>query len=294
MNRNVLTAVLGVFLAGSFGGNAYLYMQHQKLSKSSKERDSAVALRDSLQRVLLNMRDSLEQMISTREENQRLAAKIQELEGSTATLAAKEASYLSKIKQLQRAIGNMSPEQIEKFKTELAAKADEIKKLQDMLLRAQLDKEQAVRQAENDRASMESENRAMKDKISKGQSLQFGPVLTFGIRNKNGQQEETFKSKSIDRLKITFDIIQNPLIEQPVEQEVKIRIVGPEGEILTKDNKSLADKSTLYSLKETIVFDGEQQKVKLYFTAAAFKKGKYSVELWTDDTMKQKNTFTLE
>jgi hypothetical protein len=84
------------------------------------------------------------------------------------------------------------------------------------------------------------------------------------------------------------------LIEQPVEQEVKIRIVGPEGEILTKDNKSLTDKSTLYSLKETVVFDGEQQKVKLYFTAAAFKKGKYTVELWADETMKQKNTFTLE
>jgi len=294
MNRNVLTAMLGVLLAGSFGGNAYLFMQHQKLKKSANERDSAVALRDSLQRVLLNMRDSLEQMISAREENQRMAAKIQELEGSTAELSAKEASYLARIKQLQKAVGNMSPKEIEKFKAELAAKADEIKKLQDLLLRAQLDKEQIARQAETDKAAMESENRVMKDKISKGQSLQFGPVLTFGIRNKNGQQEETFKAKSIDRLKITFDIVQNPLIEQPIEQELKIRIVGPEGEILTKDNKSLSDKSSLYSLKETVVFDGEQQKVKLYFSAAAFKKGKYTVELWTDDTMKQKNTFTLE
>ena len=297
MNRNVLTAILGVGMAASLGGNAFLFVQQQKLSKAASEKDAAVLMRDSLQKTLLNMRDSVEMMIAMQEENQRMAGKIQELETDNNNRMAKEMNLLSRIKELQRQMAGMSPAELAKFKTDLAAKDQQIKELQTYLSKVKDERDAQTRQLESERqsrSSMEQENNAMRGIIEKGRAAQFGPVLTYGIRTAKGSQEETFKSKQVEKLKITFDIIENPLVEQPMEQEVKIRIVGPEGEILSKNTKQLMDKSEIYTLKEIIVFDGSHQKVKLYFSQAAFKKGKYSVELWSDNVIRQKNTFVLD
>jgi hypothetical protein len=297
MNRNVLAAILGVGLAGSMGGNAYQFVQHQKEAKTAIEKDKAVSERDSLQKVLLGMRDSVEMMIAMQEENQRMAGKIQELETDNNARMSKEMGLLTRIKELQRQMAGMTPAELAKFKTDIAAKEAQIKELQTYLSKVKEERDAQTRLVENERqarGALEQENNSMRGVIEKGRAAQFGPVLSYGIRTVKGAQEETFKSKQVEKLKITFDIVENPLVEQPIEQEVKIRIIGPEGEVLSKNTTQLMDKSEVYSLKETIVFDGGHQKIKLYFSQATFKKGKYTVELWSDNVIRQKNTFVLE
>jgi hypothetical protein len=88
------------------------------------------------------------------------------------------------------------------------------------------------------------------------------------------------------------------MVTQVVEEEVTIRLIDPDGGILSLNNKTLKDKSLIVSLKENISFDGALQKVKWKFPekgtlSGKLKKGKYTTELWTRGLLRQKNTFNL-
>jgi hypothetical protein len=93
-------------------------------------------------------------------------------------------------------------------------------------------------------------------------------------------------------------VLDNPLIREPIEEEVTIRIIGPEGEVFSTNNSNIADKSKVYSIRQTIISDGEMHKVKWYYPqngnlSQKLKKGKYSTELWSRGLLRQKNTFEL-
>jgi hypothetical protein len=153
---------------------------------------------------------------------------------------------------------------------------------------------------EKDRsAALESENVELKDRLDKGARPQFGALLVTGLFDKKGIMTETMKSKSIDKIRVTFDVLENPMVTQPLEEEVVIRIIDPNGGVLSTTNTKLTDKSKVTSLKNTIQFDGALQKVKWSFPekgllTGKLMKGKYTAELWTRGLMRQKNNFTLE
>ena len=154
--------------------------------------------------------------------------------------------------------------------------------------------------AEKDRsATLESENVELKDRLDKGARPQFGALLVTGLFDKKGVMTETMKAKSIDKIRVTFDVLENPMVIQPLEEEVVIRIIDPNGGVLSTTNTKLTDKSKVNSLKNTIQFDGALQKVKWNFPdkgllTGKLMKGKYIAELWTRGLMRQKNNFTLE
>jgi hypothetical protein len=154
--------------------------------------------------------------------------------------------------------------------------------------------------AEKDRAAaLESENVDLKDRLDKGARPQFGALLVTGLYDKKGIMTETMKSKSVDKIRVTFDVLENPMVTQPLEEEVMIRIIDPNGGVLSTTNSKLTDKSKVTSLKQTIQFDGALQKVKWSFPekgllTGKLMKGKYTAELWTRGLMRQKNNFTLE
>ena len=154
--------------------------------------------------------------------------------------------------------------------------------------------------AEKDRsATLESENVELKDRLDKGARPQFGALLVTGLYDKKGIMTETMKAKSVDKIRVTFDVLENPMVTQPLEEEVIIRIIDPNGGVLSTTNTKLTDKSKVTSLKNTIQFDGALQKVKWSFPdkgllTGKLMKGKYTAELWTRGLMRQKNNFTLE
>jgi len=328
MNRNVLVAIFGVLLAGSLGYNAYQFVQNSKTSKGSKELAEVTLMSDSLQKELKIMTDSLNSMVGEsgqyKEENSRLTSKIEELEkrpkasyggGGGSGSPEKDAiiaQLRAKIAELQSQVGKASAvttavtEKVAKGQKPTKKDMEEISKLRDELaaskkeiddLKSQLALITQQRDAFEAQAKSEQEAGAdMRDRISRGAFPQYGTLLSTGIAKKGDQQVETFKSKGVEKLKISFDVLDNPLIREPVEEEVTIRIIGPEGEVLCT-NPALADKSKLFSLKQTIISDGEMHKVKWYYpptgTIGKMKKGKYTTELWARGLLKQKNTFEL-
>lgn len=329
MNRTALTVVLVILLLASLGSNTFLYLNKMKSDKELENKVAVMKAKDSLQIELNRMEDSLNLVIQTfQNENQTLVLKVEELEGdknprviaamqeidrlrriiaggisgdgaSSGTAdGAKKSTKVSR-KAAKSGRGGAEVEDLRKQLEEARAKVAELMAQIEALIKEKNDYV-AELTAEKDRfATLESENVELKDRLDKGARPQFGALLVTGLFDKKGVMTETMKAKSIDKIRVTFDVLENPMVIQPLEEEVVIRIIDPNGGVLSTTNTKLTDKSKVNSLKNTIQFDGALQKVKWNFPdkgllTGKLMKGKYIAELWTRGLMRQKNNFTLE
>ena len=329
MNRTALTVVLVILLLASLGSNTFLYLNKMKSDKELENKLAVMKAKDSLQSELNRMEDSLNLVIQTfQNENQTLVLKVEELEGdknprviaamqeiyrlrreiadgisgdgaSSGTAdGAKKSTKVSR-KAAKSGRGGAEVEDLRKQLEEARAKVAELMAQIEALTKEKNDYV-AELTAEKDRsATLESENVELKDRLDKGARPQFGALLVTGLFDKKGVMTETMKAKSIDKIRVTFDVLENPMVIQPLEEEVVIRIIDPNGGVLSTTNTKLTDKSKVNSLKNTIQFDGALQKVKWNFPdkgllTGKLMKGKYIAELWTRGLMRQKNNFTLE
>lgn len=329
MNRTALTVVLVILLLASLGSNTFLYLNKMKSDKELENKVAVMKAKDSLQSELNRMEDSLNLVIQTfQNENQTLVLKVEELESdkNPRVIAAMQEIYrlrreisngissdgatpgsgdgAKKSTKASRKIaksgkGGAEVEDLRKQLEEARAKVAELMALIEGLTK---EKNDYVAQltAEKDRsATLESENVELKDRLDKGARPQFGALLVTGLFDKKGVMTETMKAKSIDKIRVTFDVLENAMVTQPLEEEIVIRIIDPNGGVLSTTNTKLTDKSKVNSLKNTIQFDGALQKVKWNFPdkgllTGKLMKGKYIAELWTRGLMRQKNNFTLE
>lgn len=333
MNRTALTVVLVILLLASLGSNTFLYINKMKSDKELQNKMAVMKAKDSLQAELIRMEDSLNLVIQTfQNENQTLVLKVEELEGdknprviaamqeiyrlrreiangisgdgSGSTAGTDGATAKKSTKESRKAAksgkgGDGNVEDLRKQLEEARAKVAELMALVESLTKEKNDFMTQLT-AEKDRsATLESENVELKDRLDKGARPQFGALLVTGLYDKKGIMTETMKSKSVDKIRVTFDVLENPMVTQPLEEEVMIRIIDPNGGVLSTTNSKLTDKSKVTSLKQTIQFDGALQKVKWSFPekgllTGKLMKGKYTAELWTRGLMRQKNNFTLE
>ena len=331
MNRTALTVVLVILLLASLGSNTFLYINKMNSDKELQNKMAVMNAKDSLQAELIRMEDSLNLVIQTfQNENQTLVLKVEELEGDK---NPRVVAAMQEIYRLRREIANGistdgtsgtassggakkstkesrkaaksgkgtdgSMEDLRKQLEEARAKVAELTALVESLTKEKNDYMAQLTTEKDRSAALESENVELKDRLDRGARPQFGALLVTGLFDKKGIMTETMKSKSIDKIRVTFDVLENPMVTQPLEEEVIIRIIDPNGGVLSTTNTKLTDKSKVTSLKNTIQFDGALQKVKWSFPekgllTGKLMKGKYTAELWTRGLMRQKNNFTLE
>ncbi|MFN5217534.1 MAG: hypothetical protein ACK5CL_02095 [Sphingomonadales bacterium] len=221
MNKNVLAAVLGVLLIASIGGNAYFYSKKGETAKAVQEKLQVLQMKDSLQRELQRMEDSLRPLLSSyQEENARLTGKIEELEGPN---NPKVVELMGQINSLRAIIARSGvptgsttggktavltkedQKKLAELKKQLEDKQKEIADLMSKI--AALTKE--VESEKAGKVALIEENTEMKDRINKGAIPQFGSLLTTGMGKKGDMQIETTKAKSSEKLRVSFVVIEN-------------------------------------------------------------------------------------
>jgi len=309
MKRTGIIVVLIILLILSAGTNTYLYMNSN--DAVAKKQLELVAVRDSLQKELLRIEDSLNSVVmSFQMENDSLVNKISELESDK---NPKILAAYREINRLRRQLingvsggdsdnsGSAGSKNVDltALRKQLSDAKNRIKELVAQVDSLTTQKNQLVADVEvarNEKEAITAENVELKDRLEKGAMPQFGTLITSAF---DDAKKLTTKAKSIDRFTITFDVLENPMVTTVVEEEVTIRLIDPDGGVLSVTNKSLQDKSKVSSLKNSITFDGALQKVKWSFPPKGtlkgkLKKGKYITELWTRDLLRQKNTFELK
>lgn len=145
----------------------------------------------------------------------------------------------------------------------------------------------------NKNDSLVDVNSVLEKKLSTASILRIAGLNIIPVREKRGKQETTDKASKVERLKISFSVLASELTEKE-KKELTFRIVGPDRAVLTSDTKRLTDSDDLYSLKETITYDGTEKGVTYYYTQDSdFKSGSYKVELLNDGKLLDKTSFSL-
>jgi hypothetical protein len=143
-------------------------------------------------------------------------------------------------------------------------------------------------------SQLEKEKSTLSKKVNIAAQPNVGPVRVEPQYDKKGIFTPINKAKKVERLMITFDLLNNKLTAQPINKKYIIRIKNPDGIILSNSNSRLTNIDDVFTHEEDITFNGTQQKIRIEYTQdAAYKKGKYSVELRDGKEIKQTFSFEL-
>lgn len=148
-----------------------------------------------------------------------------------------------------------------------------------------------MKSREND--SLALLNMVLEEKLSTASILRIAALSSRAIRERNGEQEVVTKAKKVNRIKISFKVLGSQLTITE-DKELTIRILAPNGAVLTESVSKLTDSDDLYSLKKIIGYDGSEKGVTYYYDQKAeYMKGNYTVELIHNNILLDKSTFSL-
>lgn len=150
-----------------------------------------------------------------------------------------------------------------------------------------------ARRLKNKNDSLKVSNVILRDKLSKVNNIRISRLNVYPIRERNGVQENVSKAKKTQRLKVSFMIQSGEAIDE-MEKELIIRIIAPNGSVLTQYIDELSDTDELFSMIETMTYDGSEKSIVYYYDQEAkYKPGIYQIEIYSDDMMISQNDFYL-
>lgn len=296
------SVIFPVLFAVSFLANCFLYYKYYKsthgenglsyeqqykdaVTKHSKEKTDLNHqlddIKSQLEQALQNNTNLLVDNTSLKEQldakTLQLARKIKQASIANPKVLLEAKAEIEKLKTLQKVFEDKNT-QLTQSNKELIEKV--------------LQTETAAEDAKNRAKTIEEEKNALDEKV-KTSTLSVADVKVVGIRVKGSKEEETYKARQTNKLKISFTLLENKLIE-PGEKEIVIRMIGTTNEVLTEDNPTLTDSDKLSTMTKTINYQNDMIKTTIFYTQKAkYKKGTYSIELLQNDNLIGRASFIL-
>lgn len=124
-------------------------------------------------------------------------------------------------------------------------------------------------------------------------------IRIYAINSRGRIREDEFKARSIDKLRVEFNIAENNLA--PIEgKDIMIRIVGPDNNVIfdvaTGSGTFIFNgREEFYTAKQQILFDNTMQKLTFqYDKGSEWQMGRYELEVYTEDYMMGKKAFLVK
>ena len=149
------------------------------------------------------------------------------------------------------------------------------------------------------RAATQQLNNLAEEKEALNQKVELAAQLdatNIRLEMKNKRGKETEKLKRATKLAISFTIVKNPTATTG-ERDIYVRIMKPNGDILTKGNYTFAyeNRQLQYSIRKYIEYTGEEQNVTVYWDIEEFLgAGTYQVFLFSDGKLIGSQEFALK
>lgn len=155
---------------------------------------------------------------------------------------------------------------------------------------------------ERDRSTqLQKDKNKVEEQISKAAVLKAYNVTATPIRIKGaGKEEATNKKNRVEKIKISFTLGENKLIESG-KKIIYIRISDPTNDVICQsrsDEYSFQFEGQIlqYTLKESVNYDGSAKSTTAYWVVESgkLKSGKYNVIIYSDDSIIGNTSFTID
>jgi hypothetical protein len=274
----VITILLGV--------NALLLWQFfdkkTHLEQVSRELDTTMAEKESLSAELQRVKTEYEKL---NQENASLQNQ----------LSAKDEEIRLKIAQIQKLINTGDAAQLKKAKEELnslrvlnqnfIAQIDSLNTSNKILSEQNFSLNQTLTSANTKVSSLTQENSVLSNKVAIASVLKTTNLKALGVRYKNsGKETETNRSKSTDRIKTCFTIMENLVVEKG-PKDIFVRVLSPDGAVMSTTSETFIfnGQATLYTTKESIMYENRNTDLCVYWEKGnTYNPGKYTIELYCE------------
>jgi predicted nuclease with TOPRIM domain len=274
----VITILLGV--------NALLLWQFfdkkTHLEQVSRELDTTMAEKESLSAELQRVKTEYEKL---NQENASLQNQ----------LSAKDEEIRLKIAEIQKLINTGDAAQLKKAKEELnslrvlnqnfIAQIDSLNASNKILSEQNFSLNQNLSTANTKVTSLTQENSVLSNKVAIASVLKTTNLKALGVRYKNsGKESETNRSKSTDRIKTCFTIMENLVVEKG-PKDIFVRVLSPDGAVMSTTSETFIynGQATLYTTKESIMYENRNTDLCVYWEKGnTYNPGKYTIELYCE------------
>jgi len=294
--------VFPVLLLLSLCATGFIYYKYYKTTHAADGQSYEAVWKDAVSK-------HNAEKVALNRELEEIKAKLEEAMQNNAGLLAStsdlEAKLDAKTLELARKIksgGAGNPKALREAKTEierlkglhqiLTSKTDSLTASNRELMAKVLETESSMTEAQEKARTLEEQKNVLDEKV-RNSTLNVADLKVIGVRKKGSTEEETFKAFKTDKLKITFTILENNLVEAG-NKDITIRLIGTNKEVLTNENEKLADSDKLSTMVQSIDYQNEPIKTTIFYTQkATYKKGTYIIELIHNDKLMGRASFIL-
>jgi hypothetical protein len=134
-------------------------------------------------------------------------------------------------------------------------------------------------------STLQKDKEDLKNQINKAAVLQAYNVTVQGVKLKQGGKKEEIedKAKRIDKIKISFTLSKNPLVNSGMK-EIFVRIARPDNMVLNDGQGfDFNGQNIMYSLKETVNYQNKPVNISLYYEKTdRIVAGTYNVSVFSE------------
>jgi cell division protein FtsB len=180
-----------------------------------------------------------------------------------------------------------------KMKT-LVAENDELKK-QNGVLTVQRDSTIVVLgESKKYNEVLVGQNEELAKTVEKGSKLSVLNTKTIAYKVKgSGKQVETDKASRADVLKVSFTIAENQIAKSG-DKTYYVQVIDSKNNVLgDKKTETFGDNTLTYSFKTTVQYENKSVNVSEDLIGKDFEKGTYFINVFDNDELVSKTSFTL-
>jgi hypothetical protein len=284
-----------VLMTGIAGVTSYLYFDKKGVAETQEVTIAERVEELSNTRVKL---DSISTALDAKiAEVQKLGGDVTELQNVKARLEADKASLARGSRLSRRAIADYEAK-IREYIAFLAEKDSTIANLtreKDVLVadNSTLNTENTGlktrrQQLEDTVVLVASQNQELAAKVTRASALKAQNVKVYAVNSRGKvKEDEQYKAKRIDKLKLTYSLLDNPLTaEEP--KDVFVRVLDPDGAVVSdmangSGTFQAGGDEMVYTVKQTVDYDKNGKAVELLYTRGTqYRPGKYTIELYSE------------
>ena len=176
--------------------------------------------------------------------------------------------------------------------TELLLAQDEeierLKKVNEQLFEENKEQKIEINNLNSTITNINKSNQKLEEQIKVASRLELLNIEVIGIFRNGSKKRNQFRSRSLDKLNINFTLGENDLAKIEVIN-LYISLVKPNGDIIYDISNgsgsfTFEKREMFYTLNEELLIDKSEKNLNVtYSINEEFKKGKYKVNLFTDD-----------
>ncbi|MBK7684137.1 MAG: hypothetical protein IPJ26_17525 [Bacteroidetes bacterium] len=256
----VITILLGV--------NALLLWQFfdkkTHLEQVSRELDTTMAEKESLSAELQRVKTEYEKL------NQENASLQNQLSAKDEEIQLKDCSDSKAHQHRRRGSIEKAKEELNSLRLlnqNFIAQIDSLNTSNKILSEQNFSLNQNLSSANTKVSSLTQENSVLSNKVAIASVLKTTNLKALGVRYKNsGKETETNRSKSTDRIKTCFTIMENLVVEKG-PKDIFVRVISPDGAVMSTTSETFIfnGQATLYTTKESIMYENRNTELCVYW-----------------------------